>query len=258
MVKNALKYFTDMGLKAEDAKVYLACMQKPNGLFVHEIVRQTQVKRSTVDLILDRLRRQGFVSRRKEGARWVYSAEPPERIAFSFEQKLQGFQGILPDLSRIMAEGQAPVVRFFEGPESLEQVFDDILLTCQAQPLKERELLIISSGRDLIRLLPNHEQRFIRKRVKKNIPVRMLAPGNSVTERLYKNDAAHLRQTRLFDEKRYPFRVEMDIYGDKIALLNFNASSAMGVIIQSGPIVSSMRTIFEMIWGFSGLLKKDQ
>ncbi len=248
MARDIERYFSDLGMKPEEAKVYLACLKRPNGLFVHEIVRNTNIKRSTTDLILNRLRKCSFVSRHRDGARWVYCAEPPEKISFSFEKKLEGFRTILPLLMKQFHTGALPVVRFFEGNEGLEQLFDDILLTCKALPMEKRELLIISSGYNLLKALPEHEQRFIKKRVKQNISVRILAPNDKITQQIYKTDPMSLRKTKFFDGKTYPFSVEMNIYADKIALLDFSDSGATGTIIQNSEITSSVNSLFRMLW----------
>ncbi|MCI5059492.1 MAG: BlaI/MecI/CopY family transcriptional regulator [Alphaproteobacteria bacterium] len=250
MIKNLVQYFTDLGLKEEDAKIYLACLNKPNGLFVHELVKQTNIKRSTIDLILNRLAKNGFVSRHKEGARWVYCAEPPERIAFTFKEKLQNFEDILPVLLTQMTSEQLPVVRFFEGKSGLEQIYDDILLTCGMNDIHQNELLIISSGQDLVKILPSHGRNFIRKRVKRGIKAKILAPDNNITRQLYKNGTELLRNTLFFDNRKYPFNVEINIYGNKIALLNLQSANINGTIIQNEAIASSMRSIFMMLWLF--------
>jgi sugar-specific transcriptional regulator TrmB len=248
MIKKAAEYLEKLGLKGNEAKVYLCCLQKPMGCFVHQITEKTEIKRSTVDLILHRLRKDGFIQRHKEGARWIYIAESPDKIAFSMNERLQEFKGFVPALMNSLQDGGMPMVRYYEGKDGIEQVFDDILLTCQRLSTPKNELLILSSGRDLIRLLPDHDSRFIKKRIRRGIPVRILAPDNAVTQKLYPPMTTHLRQTRFFDEKKFSFQTEIDIYDDKIALISFNDPGIMGTVIQNRSLAISLRSLFEMLW----------
>ena len=64
--------FARMSLKQKDTAVYLACLHFKEGLFVHEIVKQTQIKRSTVDVILQRLIDLNFINRVKVGGRYKF------------------------------------------------------------------------------------------------------------------------------------------------------------------------------------------
>lgn len=251
MIKDAHKYLTELGLKENDSQVYLACFQRPMGLFVHEIVELTDLKRSTIDLILQRLRKKGFISRHKQGARWVYCAESPEKISHSIHNKLNAFDEFIPGLFSMIENSALPNVRFYEGKQGIESVFDDILLNCKRANNKDHELLTISSGKDIIQLLPDHHKKFIQKRVRHSITTRMLAPNNKTSQAVYKSDPRHLRQTHFFDEQQYSFTNEIDIYAHKVALMNFAEPGIMATVIESKSIAESMRALFDMLWVFT-------
>lgn len=248
MLEKAKRYLVDLGLKENESQVYLACLQKPMGLFVHEIVNITSLKRSTIDLVLNRMISQNFISRYKQGARWVYCAESPDKISYSAQVKIEEFTNFIPALLNLVDQGHTPHVRFYEGSKGVESIYEDILLTNKAIMKQGHELLIISSGKDLIRLLPNHYKQFVQKRIRNGIPIRVLAPNNPVSQKLYKTSQAQLRTTCFFDEQAYPFKTEIDIYGNKIALINFTEPGIMGTVIESAAIASSMQSVFNMLW----------
>ncbi len=248
MLKKAQRHLIDLGLKENEAEIYLACLQKPMGLFVHEIVNITGIKRSTIDIVLQRLIKHNFASRHKEGARWVYCAESPDKISYSVQNKIEDFNDFIPSLLNLMDQGHGTNVRFYDGMQGVERIFDDILLTNKRLINKDHELFIMSSGKDLISLLPNHYKQFVQKRIRNGIPARVLAPDNKVCHRLYKASKIQLRTTKFFNEDIYPFKTEIDIYGDKVAMINFTEPGIMGTVIENRAIASSMVSVFNMLW----------
>ncbi len=247
-MKKAKNYLIDLGLKENDADVYLSCLQKPMGLYVHEIASVTDIKRSSIDLILSRLRKQGYITRHKQGARWIYCAEPLEKLSHKIEEKVKDFKTFIPSFLELLDNSNTPNVRFYEGEKGISSIFDDVLMTCGRLDSTNNELLIISSGRDLIKLLPDHQNRFIQKRIRKGIPVKILAPENNITQRLYSTSKRHIRQTKFFSEAYYPFQIEIDIYGDKVAMISFSDPGIMGTVIENKAIANSLRSLFRMLW----------
>ena len=247
MFNEAIDQLSELGLKKNEAQVYLACLRKPYGIHVHEIADLTDVKRSSIDVILQRLRERGFVIRFKEGQRWLYRAETPEKIAFSFEEKIADFKSFAPYLSQAMSSGPVPNVRFYEGISGVSKVYDDILLATSSEG-STKGVLTISSGKDLLKLLPGHHKQFIRKRINRQIRVRLLAPDNSLTRKLFASEESSLRHTRYFNEQAHPFKVEVNIYANKIALVNFSDPGIMATVIENNEIAASFRSIFELLW----------
>ena len=119
-----------IGFKENEIKVYLACLQFPQGLLVVDIVKQTNIKRGTVNLILERLTKAGYVTFYLDGHRKRYQAENLETIIFNFEENLKELKSILPLLLKPSPQ-QKTKVRFFQGKDGLEQIFYDILLSCK-------------------------------------------------------------------------------------------------------------------------------
>lgn len=194
------------------------------------------------------MRKKNFISRYKQGLRWVYCAEHPDKITHDIEESLKEFANIIPALFKTVELGHTPNVRFYEGIKGVQNIYNDILITNKRLMKRDHELCIISSGRDLIKLLPNHSRDFVKKRIRNGIPVRMIAPQNIISEKIYPTSKTQLRQTVFFDEEKYPFQTEFNIYGDKIALINFSEPGVMGTVIDSPMISLSMRSLFNMLW----------
>lgn len=248
MLDHALKYFVDLGLKDNEAQIYLTCLKKPTGLLVHEIVSETDIKRSTIDLILVRLIDKGLITRHKEGARWVFCAQSPEHLAHGLDQKLSDFKKFIPFLMSEFEDGLMPSVRFYEGNKGVDAIYQDILLECGRAAPPENRVLTISSGKDLIKILPDHHKNFIQKRIRKGISTKVLGPDNKISQTIYVENKKHLRETRFFNAQSFPFSVEINIYAQKVAFINLSETQKIGVVIHNKRISSSLNSIFQMLW----------
>ncbi len=238
-----------LGLKENEISVYLACLDHKEGMFVAEIARLTKIKRSSVLLVLDRLIKKGFVSFHTKGRRKRFCSEAPESILFSLEESVKDFRNMVQMLKLVACSDQKTKVRFFEGKEGIEKIYTDTLLTMRISKDPGKEILAISSGNDVFALLPKHERDFIQKRVKERIPIRWIAPKGAIAEKLEKTSVKEYRQIKSFDSKKYPFHVEMDIYGKKISLMNFNGEP-VGVIVENQQLAESFRSMFNLLWSF--------
>ena len=137
MLQDAFDALNKLGLKRDEAKVYLACLRTSGGLFVHEITESCGVKRSTVDFIIDRLLAKNFLSRFREGRRHKYVAEAPDKLLFDFEKGLEDFRAFIPALMRLGANAESTRVTFHEGAKGVQSLLNDCLLTLKLHCLTD-------------------------------------------------------------------------------------------------------------------------
>jgi len=256
MYQDAFDALAKLGLKRDEAKVYLACLRSKAGLFVHEITTQTKVKRSTIDLILRRLLAKNVLSSVREGARRKFMAESPERVLFDVQRDLDDFRAILPMIMRIGAGGEQTRVTFHEGAKGIQAIYNDVILTLKALPEAERIIYCVSSGRDVERIQPRFRQQFIDRRIREKIWVHMIAVRNEAHQ-TWPSSQKDLRYSKMFDGKKYPFLIEMNIYDDKVMLISAYKPIG-GIIIQSQAIAHSLRSFFQLTWDFLGKPEPDE
>ena len=250
MYQDAFDALGKLGLKREEAKIYLACLRNRAGLFVHEITQISGVKRSTVDLIINRLLSRNFLSSFREGQRRKFMAESPERILFDYQREIEDFRNVIPMLMRLGTGAGKTRVTFFEGAKGIRAIYDDILLTARALPEKERIVCCFSSGRDVEKIQPRFRQQFIDRRIKDHLFVRMIAVPKSKTTR------RPPVVTKMFDGMKYPFNIEFSIIVDKIMIAS--AYKPAGAIsIQNKVIADSLRSLFNLLWDLLGPPEPD-
>ncbi len=247
MLEDIKKILAHLGLKENEIKIYLTCLENKQGLFVSEVAKITGIKRSSVNLILDRLNTKGFVTYHLEGARKLFSAEQPEALLFRLEDSLSDFRALIPLLRATTGSDKKTKVRFFEGKDGIEKIFTDILLTIKINRDAKKEICAVSSGKDIFKFLPEHQKNFINKRVKERIPIRWIAPDSKVSRELEKKSSDEYRKMKFFDAMKYQFNIEIDVYADKIALISFG-DELSGVIVENKSFAGSFRGLFNLLW----------
>ncbi len=247
MFQDVVMMLSRMGLKDKDGTVYLVCLHFKDGLFVHEIVKETKLKRSTIDVILDRLIDQGFMNKVKVGNRFKYIAQSPEAILFKQEEVLEDFRTILPMLSKLGAEKGETEIRFFEGKKGLKQIYDDILLKLKFAEGDGRQLIGFTSGIDVMKVFPNIQKNFIDKRIKIGVPYKSIVPTTSKNVKQYITDASELRAIKNIDSKKFPFKSTFEIYADSVMIYSPHKPFG-GVVIRNEKIADSMRALFYLVW----------
>ena len=64
-----------------------------------------------------------------------------------------------------------------------------------------------------------------------------------------KKDEAELRETKTISDKEFPFEQEINIYDDKVAIINHKSGSKLlGIIISDPTIATTFRSWFNLSW----------
>jgi len=237
-LKNTLEQF---GLHGKKADVYLAALEL-GGTSVINIARKAGIKRTTCYDILQDLINQGLVSETAKGKKRLFIGEDPEKIKKDLQKKESLFSEILPQLKSIHnISGVKPKIRYFEGKEGLIEAYDDALKYAGEIVAFGSEDVYKVLGRDWV-------EDYIKRRVKKDIRVRAILPSTEYLEReIFVRDQIQLRMCKSIKKEKYPFSIEIDIYGfQKVALIS--NKEQLAVIIESAEIYNTLKQIFELCW----------
>lgn len=237
-IKQVLEQF---GLTGKKADVYLASLELGSATVI-EIAKKSGVKRTTCYDVLMELEKDGFISETAKGKKRLFSGEDPEKIRKKLHDRESLFSEILPQLKSIYnIKGVKPKIQFYEGKEGLRKVYADTLGYSS-------EILAFATE-DIVKVLgmdwANH---YIENRIKKGIRQRAIIPKTElIIDDFSSKDQKQNRMSKLIDPKKYPFSVEINIYGfQKVALMS--AREETGVIIEGVEIYKTMKLIFELLW----------
>jgi sugar-specific transcriptional regulator TrmB len=237
-IKKILEQF---GLQGKKADVYLAALELGSSTVI-EISKKAGIKRTTCYDILMDLETEGLISETSKGKKRLFVGEDPEKIQRNLKNKERLFSEILPQLQSIHnVRGSKPKVRFYEGKEGLKEVYADTL--------KYKNEILGFASDDIMKVLGmDWAMGYLKQRKKNNIWARGIVPGTELLkEKFISKDLEQLRMTKVVDPKKYPFTIEINVYGhNRVALMS--AKEEMGLIIEGQEIHNTLKAIFELIW----------
>jgi sugar-specific transcriptional regulator TrmB len=176
-----------------------------------------------------------------------FVAESPDKVVSLLESKvwknqesLKKAQTLLPELLSVYNFKQKPKVKFYEGVEGLKEAFEDTLNA-------KGEILAYAVGTDMYDALgEEYFKSYFRRRTQKGIHVRVIAPDDSDSKMVIKNDANELRESVLVPHKQFYFSIETNIYNNTIMTASWREKFA--VIIESAEIANFHKKMFELAW----------
>jgi sugar-specific transcriptional regulator TrmB len=235
------EYLNQLGFEGKKADVYLASLELGSSTII-EISRKAGIKRTTCYDIVTDLKNAGLISETAKGKKRLFVAENPEKLKKDWQNKEKLIDEILPQLVSIYnVKGIKPKIRFYEGKEGLKEVYSDTL--------KYFTEILSFASEDVVKVLgADWADNYIKQRVKKEIHVRAIIPRTEIIQRGFASkDREQLRMTKLIDPQKYPFSIEINIYGhQKVALMS--PKEQTGVIIEGAEIYKTMKLIFELLW----------
>ncbi|MFH1207485.1 MAG: helix-turn-helix domain-containing protein [Patescibacteria group bacterium] len=244
------KTLTQIGLSEKEATVYEALLNlgKAN---MGKLLPKVPYKRGNTYDILEDLKNKGLVTEAEERGKKIFIIGPPDKLQGYLEsreksvvQAKANLKNILPDLkSAFNLITERPNIKFFEGIEGMKQIYDDILeegqdiqlVRANYEPVFEKQIVPIVNN-------------FIKTRMKHNQKVTAITPMNeraNPKNRKPDDDKTILMQRNWVSAEKYSAPVEIDIYGDKVALLSFS-KELVGVIIESPQISEALKQVFEL------------
>jgi hypothetical protein len=91
-----------------------------------------------------------------------------------------------------------------------------------------------------------------KKRAKAGIFAHVIIASGGLAEQFISTDKDYCRETRLVDSKLYPFQHEINIYGSKVAFIDWRKDSKLiGMVINHQNTAISMKALFDLAWNYA-------
>ena len=253
MAKTIEKLFSALDFSPKEQSVYLATLELGEAP-VSPIARRAKINRTTAYDILQSLISKGLVAKSEKAKKLHYSALGTEGLetylqaqTMEWQEKLSTFRALRPELSALLGSaGVRPIVRFFEGKMGLKEVLLDQIRG------GHEEILTYSIASKIVQTFGSYLKTYTRQKSRTDIVTRLIATDEPELDEYLKTYYG-AQSTRLFQVKRvppaeFPFESEINIYGDKVALISLGAKEPTAVIIESPTLAKSQRLIFELLW----------
>lgn len=231
------------GLNERQTGVYLSALELGSAS-VQKIAQKASLPRSTTYEVLDALREKGFVSTYMKKSVRYFSAEEPSRVIRLAEQKIEELRAVLPQLEACVGtDRKRPTVRFYQGKEHMKIILKELLDEADS-------VVTFGSAEDLFRELGDYFPDFVRRRVKKKIPVRAILPDSKVARERQRQGLQELRTVKIVPPT-FRFKGQTILWKNKIAMFSY-INDYVAIVIESKELTDVQRAIFENLWECAG------
>lgn len=248
---DALKTFTSLGLAASEAKVYLAALKLgPNS--VQNIAKEAKLSRTAAYEAIRILTDHGLMSSFVRGKKRLFSSEDPDNTVAHFkkrvmnmQEELSGLERSLPEL-KMMAHGERPTVRFYEGEEAVHAVFADMT---QVAPSTLDEVSNLDDLYKVMDMKMIHAARKAFDSTRARTKTRLLHRGELKTQPRLNCEYCQLPDA--FGD----FRGDILLYANRVVFVSF-LGKVISVVIESQTLTDTARVLFEAAWRICAMPKK--
>lgn len=239
------KRLSALDLPEKDASVYLALLSA-GAATVQEIANTTNINRSSLYVVLDRLMKRGFVNIANEKPVRKYSAAPPERLALAAKENaekstllLQNLATLFPILHSAHKSARLkPKIEVLDGTIGLQKGFEGALDS------KEKMMRVFSSTKEIFNSLPNYLPIFVQQRLAKGLSMRGIHPDDETSREMVRRIPNSIDEITLIPDEKFKFPSDFAIFDDKVAFMSHHP--AFVVSIQSKEIAEVMKVAFDL------------
>jgi sugar-specific transcriptional regulator TrmB len=246
-VESALR---GLGLSESEVDVYKASLSlgpRPASI----IAEKAGLKRSHTYNIISALQKRGIVQEIiKNGVRH-FSCSPPSSLISLMDaqlcdlsQKKERLEAVIPKLLTMLGGiSKQPRVKFYQGEQGIRDIFEDILRTPNDGMYSIVDLQYSWSSHD--EDMRKWVKSFIARREEQDIWWNAIAVQSDTSNKELRRRSAGKRKVKMIQGIEIP--AEVNIYGNKVALTS-TSGEMIGVVIDNGPIVETMRNIHQFLW----------
>lgn len=220
----------------KEAKLYVA-LSKRGDCTAAELAETTQIERTLVYYIIQKLVKRGLCSFKIKNNVKYYSPAPPQKILDELNEKTKTFQGVLPFLEKIQQqpfEGHAKV-DVFVGVAGYKSVENDMFKN-------GKEFLILGEEGIMQANYPVLYKQYLKRLEKEGAHEKVLLPEES-RGKIWKSDNSQFR----FISKDFFSPTTTSIYGDRV-LITIWENPMYNIVITSTKISDSQRSYFNHFW----------
>ncbi len=231
----------DLGLTEKESLVYLALL-KVDQADVGDLAKDTKLKRPTIYLILEDLRKKGLVLKVPYAKKAVFIAQDPDTFFHESFKKVQRAYSSLAELKAIQKKSDKISTKYFEGEEGVKEA-----LFYRYKELEGSEIVGFFAKGDTIPpklIATSHLWRETMHKM--GTTVRAIAPRHASLKEFRDTDDELNQIFKTVPISEYSSDVSIHATNLFVCITLFNVQQA--IIIENPAIVKTVREIFEMSW----------
>lgn len=233
-----------MGISEKESQIYLALLELGQATVI-EIANKTKIKRTTVYNLLPGMIHSDLVKTAINKKHRIFFVDDVRNLQSKLEDKQRSIGKLLPELAAMHnILPIKPKVTYYEGEAGMKDLYLDTLNSSRAGDI----IYAYTGMNDFYNIFPkDFAEYYINERVKRKIRVQVIAPKTPAALDWLNTAPQTLREIKLLDDPNFTFKADMEIYGNKVALISYK-ENFMGVIIESKEISDMQKFAFKLMW----------
>ena len=240
--RGLIEILQDLGLNENESRVYFASLSLGPGT-VQKIAKASEVKRTTVYTVIESLQKRGLMKIEVKGFKKLYVAESPEKLERILEERKERFMDQLPEFMSVYnLKGGESFIKYYEGQEAVKSVYESNL-----KDIKHGEkYMVISNAEKVFDIYGKWFDKFVEKRAKLNIDIRMILQDNDHSRDYGKLEKNYNHKVR-FLPKKTELITNLVITPQRVLIHQLNPP-IMGIVIENKSAIQMHQQLFEVIW----------
>ena len=232
-----------LGLTPKEARIDMALLSLGEAT-AYEIANKSGVKRPTVYIVLEELRKHGLVLKIPHAKKQVFIAKDPREFVAEEKKKIANAEAALPKLLALAKKNGKPNILYFEGKEGFNEA-----LKVSERYMKGQEVV------GFYAFVPDLTDAFIK--LVRDHTTRLAESGTRLRGLTPDHPSAHTTADQLIEAFGWDIRfVPMAKYSSKVSIEAtesmvriLSAGEGQSIIIESTEIADGVRQMFELAWG---------
>lgn len=232
------KSLKKLGLEESEIKVYLTLL-KIGSSTVTILAKQTNLNRSYLYDILERLINRGLVSFFVKNNIKYFNATSPEKLVDYADNIKKEIQKVLPELEKLKAiPKEVAKVELYQGKDGLKTLLKDIIK-------KRKDYVVFGEEGQFQNMFPIYIQQFLRDASAYGMEEKLLTK-TGVKKTISQSKKSQIRH--LPDEYFSP--VSTVIYGNKVSIFIWK-EPYFAILITDEDVARSYRNYFDALWNIA-------
>ena len=244
MLNSGYKLQKILGLSDKETAIYISLLELGQAT-VMDIAQKTGIKRTTVYHLLPPMQRKGYIKAMYQNKKHLFFVDDVKSLKNRLQDKQASLDKLIPQLQAIHnLLPSKPKITYYEGEGGMKELYWDTLNSSQAGA----EICAYTGMANFYQVIPtDFVDEYIDQRVKRKIPIKVIAPSSPAARDWVKNASHKLREIKLIDDPSLGFNADMEIYADKVALITY-MPDFVGVIIRSKELNQLLKSAFMIMW----------
>jgi len=231
-----------IGLSENESVVYIALL-KLGRSSVQKIAEEAGVKRPTVYLILDDLRKKGFALQEPSSNKTRYIAKDPKEVIHEKLDEINEVRKAIPELKAIQKEDKRVNVLYFEGPEGMKNA---LMHRIDEQKGKDFVGFYAKANELSNNKLSEHVDTWNDILAKNDMRFRGIAPDHASLKKYREQDSKYKREVKIIPQEKYSSNMSIDANDAFVRIILLKEMQS--IIIESPEAAKTVREIFELLW----------